>query len=73
MKGAQLTFMLGHSGLDELAEEKCFPNGGLVHPGSARTKCKDKTGMCWILIQHRHPPGMKAVKLKGGLCVSEDR
>lgn len=30
--------MAGHLGLDELAEEKCLPNGGLAHTGSARTK-----------------------------------
>lgn len=38
MKGAQVTFVAGRSGLDELAEEKCLPNGGLAHPGSARTR-----------------------------------
>lgn len=34
---AQVTFLGGHSGLREVAEEKCLRNHGLAHPGSART------------------------------------
>lgn len=36
-KGAQVTFLVGLSGLSEVAEEKCLRNHGLAHPGSART------------------------------------
>lgn len=34
---AQVTFLVVHSGLREVAEEKCLRNHGLAHPGSART------------------------------------
>lgn len=37
-KGVQVTFTMGPSGLDEAAEVKCLPNGGLAHLGSARTR-----------------------------------
>lgn len=69
MKGAQVTFMAGCLGLDELSEEKCLLNGGFAHPGSARTRqaCAGYT------YNTDTPPGMKAVKLKGGLSASEDR
>lgn len=49
---AQVTFLVGHSGLSEVAEEKCLRNHGLAHPGSTRTSpvctgCTSNPGTSW--------------------------